>query len=476
MTTATALKPNFDALDPSTVEIDPNIRTDAEIDGEFLNSIAQYGVIVPVLGRRATDGKIYIRAGQRRTLAAQKLQLPLPVFWFDGEDDTPEPAWLATVLQIVENDHREPLTTGQRIAAYRQLELDGLSVTKIAQALVKPKEQVKAALTISKSERATEIAAEYDIDMLQLAAMVEFEDDEHITAQLLEIAVYEPEQFDHALSRARQEKTRHDTIRARRGELEASGKTTVNGSALTGGAQRLSMLEKDESITIDPEVGDGVVIHVNATYNGELIETEWVLDPASHGYKSKYGYSTGGGAQNGPMTDEQKAERRRVVACNKAWDAAAPVRADWLTNFMARKSFPKDAASFIAIALTRFAYEVNKESDNLTHQLLSIEQSYGGYHANALAALVEANPAKAGLVTLALVLGKLEAGTSRNTWRNPEPASRFLLLQLRAWGYTLSPVELIALGEATDLPESHATADDVDLDALGEDEANPSGE
>lgn len=474
MNTTTATKPQFDTVDAATVQIDPNIRTEAILDDEFLASIGQYGVIVPVLGRRAPDGTIYIRAGQRRTLAAKQLGKPLPVFWFEGTDDATEPAWLATVLQIVENDHRAPLTTGQRVAAYRQLELDGLSVTKIAQALTKPKDQVKAALAISKSEKTLAIASQYDVDLLQLAAMVEFEDDAETSAELLETALDEPDQFEHALSAARQNKERRTLIRNRRDELEAAGKKTVDSREISGNAQRMSSLERDDTVTVDPELGDGIVTYVQVNYNGELIESEWVIDPTTYGYK--YKYSSSSSAPSGPMTDEQKAARRRVIACNKAWDAAEPVRADWLVEFLSRKTLPKDAASVIAVAFTRYGYEMREHGDHLAHQLLGVEE-VGGRHVDALATLVEQNPAKAGLVMIALTLGKLEAGTSRNTWRSPQPVDRFYLDTIRGWGYSLSPVELIALGEATDLPDTGEEIADVDLeDFEAEEDAPADGE
>ena len=470
MTTATATKPQFDLVDAAGVQIDPNIRTEVVLDPEFLASIAEHGVLVPVLARRDSDGILYVRAGQRRTLAAKQLQQELPVIWFDGSDAAPEPAWLATALQLVENDHRAPLTTGQRVAAYEQLALDGLSVTKIAQTVSKPKEQVKAALTISKSEKAKEIAASYDIDLLQLAAMVEFEADDDTTADLLEIALDDPDQFDHAVSAARQEKARRALISGRRAELEAEGKTTVDRHELNGQAERLTSLERDESITVDPALGDGIVVHVTLSHNGELNETEYVLDPTAHGYKRLYHYGTSA-TQSGPMNDEQKAARRRVIACNKAWDAAEPVRVEWLASFLGRKSIPKDAASVIAVAFTRYGYEMREHGDHLAHKLLGIEETHGGRHVNALAAAVEANPAKAGLVMVALTLGKLEAGTGRNTWRSPQPVDKFYLLQLREWGYTLSPVELIAIGEATDLPDNGSMVDDADLEDFEDEQA-----
>ena len=42
------------------------------------------------------------------------------------------------------------------------------------------------------------------------------------------------------------------------------------------------------------------------------------------------------------MSEEQKTERRVVIARNKAWKFAQVVRRDWLRTFAARKTAPKD--------------------------------------------------------------------------------------------------------------------------------------
>jgi len=42
-----------------------------------------------------------------------------------------------------------------------------------------------------------------------------------------------------------------------------------------------------------------------------------------------------------------------------------------------------------------------------------------------------------------VVLGGIESGTSRNTWRSPDKNDAAYFRQLAAWGYTLSEVEQI---------------------------------
>ena len=60
--------------DPNAVVIDVNVRTDADLEPEFLDSIAKLGVLEPVTALRLADGTISIRDGQLRTLAARKVK------------------------------------------------------------------------------------------------------------------------------------------------------------------------------------------------------------------------------------------------------------------------------------------------------------------------------------------------------------------------------------------------------------------
>ena len=70
---------------------------------------------------------------------------------------------------------------------------------------------------------------------------------------------------------------------------------------------------------------------------------------ARHTYR---GTTLPGEAPGGPMTEAQKAERRTLIANNKAWDAAEKVRRAWIADaFLTRASPPKNAEAFLALAV-----------------------------------------------------------------------------------------------------------------------------
>ena len=163
------------------------------------------------------------------------------------------------------------------------------------------------------------------------------------------------------------------------------------------------------------------------------------------------------------MTDEQKAERKTLIANNKAWASAETVRREWVAQFLSRKTLPKDAAKVIAQGLTVHRRDVGNAASNgntLAHVLLGIER--GGYwDGDKLNALVEHSPAKAQHVSLAVVLGGIEDSTSKNTWRYPEASKAAYFQQLAAWGYGLSEVEQIVVA-ATDSEVAEPIDETVD--------------
>ncbi len=71
-------------LDPATLLVDVNVRTEAELGKDFLASVAEYGVLVPIVAVQTPQG-VRVRYGHRRTLAAvQAGQATVPVYVTGG--------------------------------------------------------------------------------------------------------------------------------------------------------------------------------------------------------------------------------------------------------------------------------------------------------------------------------------------------------------------------------------------------------
>lgn len=441
-------------VDPTTVIIDPNVRDSAEVTTEFVANIKEHGVLVPALGYTDPDGVVHITAGQRRTLAAREAGVQLPVVL--GAATTKADS---ISRQIVENDQRESLTTHQRVAAYSQLALEGISVTKIAKALSIPKKHVEAALTVAKAPATLEALEEGgDIDLVTLAAITEFEGDTDWHETLLETALNEPSRFDNMLEQAARARRRRERLQAHVDELNNTGIAATTADALRAEGiefAKVAELHRDEAIspTIEGEPEIRTVVSM-AYWRDDIDELQVMVNPTAYGYTTKKG-----------MTDEEKDARRRLIARNKEWDASEAVRVRWLTSFLQRKQFPKDAAPFIATSLAQFSRYLGEQDDKLAYELLGLERSY---RENAIVNLLADQPAKAGQATLALILGEFETGTSRNTWRYPDAKGKHYLQQLEAWGYQLTPVEKLAAGyEVSDdeFDRVQAPIEDDDIEA-----------
>ncbi|PPF62333.1 hypothetical protein C5C21_14350 [Rathayibacter tritici] len=53
------------------------------------------------------------------------------------------------------------------------------------------------------------------------------------------------------------------------------------------------------------------------------------------------------------IAPEKSAERKVLIANNKAWNAAEKVRRELIATFLTRKTLPKDADRIIALGLPR---------------------------------------------------------------------------------------------------------------------------
>jgi ParB family chromosome partitioning protein len=445
-------------LDPHTLIIETNVRPTAPITPAFVQSIKQNGVLTPVLAHRGDDGTVTIRAGQRRVFAAREAGLAtIPVYLVTADEVTTE----RIVQQMVENDQREALTDGDRAAAFQQLAFEGLSVTAIARRTGTKQREVKTALAVTENQVAASAIQEHQLTLDQAAVLIEFDGDDEIRIDLIQVATTDPAQFVHAAQRARDEKARAKTQADTEAELAARGYTILDTDPGYYDTEytRISELltADDQRVTVEHiENIDGRAAHVRVYADGDATITYFIHDANAAGLHS-YG---GSQSKNGPMTDEQKAERRTLITNNKAWASAEVVRREWLTTLLSRKTLPKDTAIVIAEGLTIHRQAVSsatRDGNELAHSLLGLEPS-GYFEADKLAALIEQTPAKAQHIALAIVLGACESVTSKQTWRSPSPTDTAYFTQLASWGYGLSDVEQIITGQ----PGGATDSDDTD--------------
>lgn len=436
----------IEQLDPHSLIIEANVRSGAATEPGFVDSIRANGVLTPILAWRDHDGGVHVRAGQRRTLAAREADLAtVPVYVVDaGDDDTAR----RIVEQLIENDHREALTDADRIQAWRALELEGLSATAIAKRTGAKRDRIKTGLAVAVNDTATSLLNDGGVTLDQAAILLEFDGDTDIVAELTEVATTDPGYFPVAVERARQDRSARAAKEAVEQEEAAKGHRILdNRPDWNAAPYRVRALRTADGQPVDPAAiqwKPGVAVYVATYYGGEARAEYFVDDPAALGYTVHEDTHTLSGTQSGPMTDQQKAERKALIANNKEWDAAETVRRDWVTQFLARKTTPKNAQTVISEALTTARWKV---ADGLTRgsstakAFLGVEDDQRG---EGLADYLAAHPNRAVHVTLAIVLGGIEQNTTRDTWRTPSPDTAWYLRTLQDWGYILCPVERIA--------------------------------
>jgi ParB family transcriptional regulator, chromosome partitioning protein len=110
-------------LDPHSLTLELNVRDVADLDAQFVASIKEHGVLTPIAAVRTEDGTVWVRAGQRRTLAAREANLSTVPVYLRPVATSDEAARIAERVpeQIVENDKRKGITEAQRARGIQQM-------------------------------------------------------------------------------------------------------------------------------------------------------------------------------------------------------------------------------------------------------------------------------------------------------------------------------------------------------------------
>ncbi|PSS43169.1 chromosome partitioning protein ParB [Arthrobacter woluwensis] len=428
---------------PSTLLVDKNIR-EAKLTREFVENIREMGVLQPPIVHKSEEG-LRVVMGHRRTLAAVEAKLTeIPVLLADTVEEADRLA-----QQVSENDVREGLTDAERGTAFEQMALLGVTPAQIAKRTgAGDTATVKKALAAKKNATAS-AALDAGRNFDQALALAEFEDDEYALSQLEEVLEDDPEQFDHVLSQVRIERALDEKIAEIAAPYVERGLTVVDrmGSYADSDVLYLSALEDAEGNQPGEDAADSVHVqlwHIDADPKVWLGIKDW----EAKGFKTRY--SRSGGTNSGPMTEEQKAARKELIANNKAADAAELVRREWITTLLSRKDAPKGWERFLALAYgVHYRITEDRKAD-IAAKLLGLKVAENVSHwepLDTVAKHITEHPSRPATVLLGMVLASFEGSLRRDSWRSPSPSHRFYLNQLATWGYTLSEVEKLITAE-----------------------------
>ncbi len=490
-------------VDPTTLVIGVNSRREVQLDPHFCRDIADRGVREPIIVRRDGDGRLVVRKGQRRTLAAVRSRLPLVRVLIEAEPNAPEDDVTGQVERIVdqygENFHRAALSEADEARAHQQLLDLGLTAGQIARRTHTPAPRVRALHAVTASPMARAALSGIGGPALRLdhaAVVAEFDDGAADSAEavevLLEAAERSPERFGHIAQRLRDDRDERRLVAEHTQTLTAQGLRVLTDDE-SAATTELCMLrptaDSPPGTQIDPQEHTccpGHAVHLSMRMDWSTKEQRIEATPyctEADWHAPRFDRDTGSGPalefsehQVEEAKEQQRAERRRVIANNKKWESAAAHRRQWLAEFIARKKPPVDAAAFIALTLAAGSHDVRKamESGSPTACALLGLPAPAGYYASGPRPLVEAARTAAGAratqLSLAVLLGGYEDGTSRNSWRSPTGETVAYFTALQAWRYPLSDVECLVLDPDADQADDADPADDPNAGDESEDE------
>lgn len=450
--TAAVQKATLQTLPTSKLILGANVRDVTALDPEhnpddadLIASIRDLGILQPIVGIQTADG-VVVRQGQRRTLAAlaigqDDVQVVVLPEGSSGDDVD------RIVRQLAENDHRANVRETDRLAAYEQLAGFGMSAEQIAGKTRRDVREIDAALVTVKSKVATKAATENPgMSLLDAALIAEFDDDPETQQEILEAV--EDGDARYVAQRARDDKARDAADKDAQEHADAEGVTVVSEWQAVGygrpGKALSELRGAIEGQAMDPASHTACPGHAayiahkrdeNGGIAGELVYV--CTDARANKHKKLQADSDGDQPQRTPMTEEEKAERRRVIENNKAWEATGPVRAEWLDSFAGGKTAPKNAEKFLAVAL---AHGDRIESAN----------GWSPEGKKRIATATKAGPKTALRFAIHQLLidwhDQVSRESARDHWRHAGDRTRRYLAAMTEWGYTPSPIEREAAG------------------------------
>jgi ParB family transcriptional regulator, chromosome partitioning protein len=365
----------------------------------------------------------------------------------------------AATIAMLRQVHRSDPTATQQAKGIQQLALDyGMDDAEIAKQTGYSEPQVKAGRVVAAlGPDITARTREAGMDLFQQAALADFTDDDSTINELIAAAKNGPHSYERAKQAAINDREEARLIAARRTDLVEAGITLLDSRPLDWGHPKEKKVDelRDDSGRLTAEAhricpGHAVYLGTTVYSGGKVPETAYCTDWRKYRHKS----NTASGS--GPMTDEDKARRKELIANNKAMDAANPVRRQWLSAALSGKTALKGADRFVAAMLTGHASiyaDWSTKGRPMLDKLLNPDgkkRTGTGY--------VPAVASRDRLINLSLasVAAAIEGDIDRQSWRAPKPLHGQWLRFCTDNGYTLDPVEQIIL-DRTIKPRKTAT-------------------
>lgn len=435
-----------------------NLRVDLGDLSGLVSSITDGGVRQPLRVAPRDQGGYWIVAGHRRHAAAAQAGLPgLPCVI-----DTSERAAAADVTDmLVENTQREDLNDAERVHGVQQLLDLGLSATAIGQRTGLGSKNARQLAGVARDPVARQ-ALQEGLTLEHALIVARFSGDEQAQAQLLDHAA-EPWQFKRVAAALQAEaELTAEVKKFRTTGVDAYSREQWEALDHPAAAPLRDLVDDQGRPLLqdyDHSGCDGHVVVVKArTWNESFDGEELCRDPQANGHGiadwSRARSDSAADVADSTAKEAQREERRRVIRCNREWRAARTVRRQHLREVLQRRSAPKASLALITIPAAEGA---QSDAPSVLAELLRIEATHGAWRPqrDLLTAWLGETPAdpRRTLALVALFVAHVEQQDLHDNRRhNPARGGRtgsYLDWLVEHTGYSLSPVECLALGRAT---------------------------
>ncbi|WP_199515737.1 ParB/RepB/Spo0J family partition protein [Nucisporomicrobium flavum] len=312
--------------------------------------------------------------------------------------------------------HRKDPTSAQQARGIEQLALDGLSEADIATATGFQIEEVRAGRAVAALDPAmADLVRKSDLNLIQQAMLKEFqEEDDRVVKRLVDAATQSPHAFARTVEYERNERATRQKVAARTAELTSAGVTLLKVTPSYYESKDIRQLRElrnaDGPLTVEGHTGcPGHRVYLSSTGSESHYCTGW----RGHGHKAITA------ARTGAMSEQEKADRKRIIANNKAMEAANPVRrSEFIAPMLAGKSVPKDTAQFLAEIHDRdpgaLGARASQEGRAMFDELVHPGKRRKPGSRNVPARISEA---RYQILTLASVAAAIECRITRESWR-----------------------------------------------------------
>ncbi|MEV0734190.1 ParB N-terminal domain-containing protein [Polymorphospora sp. NPDC050346] len=443
---ADVLPGSYKLLELAAIEVNThNVRDDAQALPGIVQNLQTDGVaglVSPIVVTPIGDNRYRLIDGEQRYWSAVEanqtvIQAIVRADLFGTREQ---------IINMLRQVHRTDPNATQLAHGIQQLALAGMDAAEIARSTGYRPEQVTAARAVASLDNATAgRAKELGLDLTQMAVLADFAGDTEVVDALTEAAEEGPFAFARAAEHARATRATHEALTARIDELRRAGVKVLTDRLFYHDpkAKEITDLRDNNGQRITPDAHATCPGRAVALYDryGVPTEAECCMDWRTHGHTA-YTYDYTSNARRGPMTEEDKAERRKVIENNKQMDAANAVRRDWLAGLLAAKTPPKGTSKLIAQVLTD-GHTLDTWIRNgrpMLDDLLNPSKRKGTKRVPA-----KLSDARYTVISLTAVAAAFESAIDRTTWRTPTETLATWLQWCVLNGFQIGPVEQLII-------------------------------